>query len=740
MKKSIIITCSSFLLILSIVIVVISFFIHNIKDGLLSESKALLTELSTQSALRISDKFAENIEMLNVIASDIDVLGNDKKQEALSLYCNQTQFLRIGFANPDGTIISSDNAQFSVSERWYFNQSIQGKSAISSALIDYSDPKSTIIVVSVPVYSDGQIIGVLFGTYSNEKLSSMLSTDIFGNNGYQYIILNGGEVLFHPQYTALKSNILEILNFEDDSYKEEFLNHVENNKTGSITYTLNDGSQKFASFAPVLLDNVEKELNVITAIPYSIAFGQSSSVLFRMALFAFAGLILIAILAAAVIFLQWKNKMKLQTIAFEDPLTGLKNGIGFRTEYNKRISQLDIKYAAIRFDIDDFREINKIYGMSFGDEVLKAVADTAKRSFDSNCLIGRIFADSFNVFMPYEDTAYVINCIEKFLFFVEKANVVNACKVIVSLGVYFPESNDQGFEKVSANCLFAHKSAKGSSQNNYVVYDDQLAKKAERKKEVASALESAIENQTLEVYYQPKVDIKTSTIIGCEALARFYDKKLDCYISPAEFIPIAEENGMIIKIGKLVFKKICRDLSEQLKNGLKTLPVAVNKSRKELYQTDFISFIKENLEIYNIPGNLLEIEITESVASDNYEYMSKIINELKNIGVTVAVDDFGSGYSSLGMLEALKFDVLKLDKSLIDKVCERKKSAIVLESILNLAKQLRIVTVCEGVETCNQLDKIKDFGGDYVQGFLFAKPMPRDEYEKYLNGSCLIEI
>ena len=165
MKKSIIITCSSFLLILSIVIVVISFFIHNIKDGLLSESKALLTELSTQSALRISDKFAENIEMLNVIASDIDVLGNDKKQEALSLYCNQTQFLRIGFANPDGTIISSDNAQFSVSERWYFNQSIQGKSAISSALIDYSDPKSTIIVVSVPVYSDGQIIGVLFGTY-----------------------------------------------------------------------------------------------------------------------------------------------------------------------------------------------------------------------------------------------------------------------------------------------------------------------------------------------------------------------------------------------------------------------------------------------------------------------------------------------------------------------------------------------------------------------------------------------
>lgn len=264
---------------------------------------------------------------------------------------------------------------------------------------------------------------------------------------------------------------------------------------------------------------------------------------------------------------------------------------------------------------------------------------------------------------------------------------------------------------------------------NVSLYDDSLRKNLLRERQILDEMENALTSHQFEVYYQPKYDIYSDTVSGAEALIRWNHPEMG-FLSPGEFIPIFERNGFITRLDFYVWEEVCRAISEWKKQGWKVVPVSVNISRMDFGISDLAERITMLAEKYQIERELLHLEITESVYTDEPQYIIQTVKVLRDNGFKIEMDDFGSGYSSLNMLSKLSIDVLKLDMKFIQKSEENQKN--ILGFVISLAKWMNLATVAEGVETQEQVERLKSFGCDYVQGYFFAKPMPGEEFENYL--------
>lgn len=253
---------------------------------------------------------------------------------------------------------------------------------------------------------------------------------------------------------------------------------------------------------------------------------------------------------------------------------------------------------------------------------------------------------------------------------------------------------------------------------------------------ICSELAAAMESGGIKVYYQPKYDAITGRLKGAEALARWImpDGRV---ISPADFIPAAEETGFITELDLYILRSVCAFLKKRLSNKLRTVPIAVNFSRRHLDDKDFSRKICNIVDSFEVPHEHIEAEITESAIAACPELMVKAVNELRTDGFSVAIDDFGSGLSSLSLVKDISANVLKIDKSLLSKNCENEKERIVLESIFSFAGRLNLTTVAEGVETREQLGFLRTCGCNLIQGFLFARPMPEEQFEEVCSKKML---
>lgn len=245
----------------------------------------------------------------------------------------------------------------------------------------------------------------------------------------------------------------------------------------------------------------------------------------------------------------------------------------------------------------------------------------------------------------------------------------------------------------------------------------------------AAEIRNAFKKHEFKVYYQPQYDAITNRLVGAEALVRWI-KADGSVIMPGAFIPQMEEGDGILELDWYVLEKVCRFLKQQQEDGMTSVPVAVNFSRRHVYETDFVTHLCAVVDQHAVSHKMLEVEITESAFVDQSEWIAERIGEIRNAGFRVAIDDFGSGLSSLSFVKDISVDVLKIDKSLLSRNCEDEKERIVLESIFNFAHRLKLTTVAEGVETREQLGFLRTCSCKVIQGFLFAKPMPEQEFQE----------
>ncbi|MDF2950901.1 MAG: uncharacterized protein K0S18_484 [Anaerocolumna sp.] len=418
-----------------------------------------------------------------------------------------------------------------------------------------------------------------------------------------------------------------------------------------------------------------------------------------------------------------KQREYINYLAFHDPLTGLPNRRRFVEILTNAIS-MGKKGGVILLDIDDFKGINDTLGHVFGDHVLKAIASRLEYQEEPGLLITRFGGDEFLILKTYDDINELTQYVDKICcMFDEKINI-NETEIDLrfSIGIALFPNDSINVNQLIIDADLAMYAVKKSGKNNYKFFDCSMMEEQIRKSNIEIILRDAIKFDGFKIVYQPQVDIKTGQIIGYEALLRIANSNL----SPEEFIKIAENNGTIIKIGRLVTQKVVEQLYLWRESGLEIKPVAINFSAIQMNDNEYGAFINSLLHQYNIDAKFLKIEITENIFLENKPLALVFLEQLSNLGIHIAIDDFGTGYSSLNYMTFLPVHNIKLDRSLSMKFLES-NNIQVMNCLISLVHSLGLTVIAEGIETMEQVNKLKAADCDYVQGYYFSKPLDTDQ-------------
>ncbi|MBU3205247.1 sensor domain-containing protein [Clostridium algidicarnis] len=429
---------------------------------------------------------------------------------------------------------------------------------------------------------------------------------------------------------------------------------------------------------------------------------------------------------------------KIKYLAYYDTLTGLPNRTLIKEKLDKIIKESNEekkKFALVSIDIDNFKIINDILGHDFGDEVIKNVANTTKKMVPKDAIIGRIGGDEFMVIIKdVRSIRSSIDICEGILKSFKSAIKINDTNIYtgISIGICMYPYHASTSKGLFTNADAALYESKKNGRNQITMFNRLMSKDTIRRGKIEKALRGALDKEELIMYYQPQISIKTRRVEGYESLLRWHSEELG-WVSPGEFIPIAEEAGLISHIGHWVIKDVCRQIRCWKDKNLEVSTVAVNISAIQFHDSQLIEDILYILEQEGLSPKDLEIEITESILMNFYEKNMSLLNKLKDLDFSLALDDFGTGYSSLNYLSVMPINKLKIDKSFIDSIDKNKKDKSIVEGIINLSHNMGIKVVAEGVEDYNQLKLLEDMNCDNIQGYIFSKPLPAKDVEKFMT-------
>ncbi|TWT07836.1 EAL domain-containing protein [Planococcus sp. CPCC 101016] len=426
-----------------------------------------------------------------------------------------------------------------------------------------------------------------------------------------------------------------------------------------------------------------------------------------------------------------QTQKRINDLAFTDQLTGLPNRHWFYQNLQEVVLRTKEKrqtIATLLVDFDNFKSINDMLGHHGGDLFLKQVAARVQASLSHNAVISRIGGDEFIIVVENVTEENVRQLAEKILEDMKQPIFLLGQEIVItlSIGISMQPICTSNEEILIQQADMAMYSAKEKGKNNYQFFTEDLKEKMSRKLQLEKALHEALKLKEFQLYYQPQIDLRTGNLVGIEALIRWNSPS--GLISPAEFIPLAEETGLILPIGEWVIEEACHQMKVWEKEGRSKVKVSVNVSARQFHDVDFSWKVQQILEKENVDPRYLEIEITESVMMD-IEESSILIQELKKLGVKIAIDDFGTGYSSLNMIKNVEIDTLKIDKSLIDEVLGNRRNLFILAAIIDVGKNLNAQVIVEGIEFVEQVTALKEFNV-IGQGYFYSRPLPADQLEQ----------
>jgi len=430
---------------------------------------------------------------------------------------------------------------------------------------------------------------------------------------------------------------------------------------------------------------------------------------------------------------------KINYMAYYDILTKLPNRSLFMEKLKDelhRSKEQALTGAVMFIDLDNFKDVNDTLGHDYGDELLEHIARKIQGITKENNMLCRFGGDEFLILQPNIKDKKEVICFTEEILAVFQTPFSIKDKLIystASIGISIYPEDGESTSVILKNADTAMYRAKSLGKNSYVFFDHQMYHGLERKSKIESILRQALINNKFELYYQAQVDVKNKKITGFEALLRLNSEEMG-FISPSEFIPIAEESGLIKEIGTWCLRSACLQNKAWRDKGYAFETIAVNVSTVQFGQSHFVEIITDILEETGLKPEFLEIEITESVLMQSLEKNIKILEQLREIGIKIALDDFGTGYSSLSYLRILPIHTLKIDKSFIDGIFSSPKEQAIAYGIIQLAHQMQLEVVAEGIENQDQLESLEKKGCDKVQGYLFSRPLPALMAEKLMKN------
>ncbi|MEP6944534.1 MAG: EAL domain-containing protein [Acidobacteriota bacterium] len=426
--------------------------------------------------------------------------------------------------------------------------------------------------------------------------------------------------------------------------------------------------------------------------------------------------------------------------ALHDSLTGLANRVLFRDRVEHALTRVDRKHspvAVLFLDLDNFKNINDTLGHAAGDELLVSVAQRLQACLRTSDTAARLGGDEFAVLVEdTTDTDGAALVAERIRDILRPSFLVGGKEITIgtSIGIATTEDGNEDPEALLRNADVAMYMAKSEGKDRYAVFETEMHSTIVKRVELEDEMRKAIDAEEFEVHYQPIVDLNSGKVMGVEALTR-WRHPVRGLIAPLDFIPIAEENGLIIPLGKWILEEACQQARKwHIQYDCESsLSVTVNISSGQFQDESMIQIIADTLAITGLDPTKLVLEITESTMLKNTNISLTKLRKVKELGVRLAIDDFGTGYSSLSYLQQFPIDILKIDKSFVDKISQTKEGSAVARAIITMSDTLHMRTIAEGVETPDQTATLKKLGCEYGQGYLFAKPLPKKEMALFLQ-------
>jgi diguanylate cyclase (GGDEF)-like protein/PAS domain S-box-containing protein len=440
---------------------------------------------------------------------------------------------------------------------------------------------------------------------------------------------------------------------------------------------------------------------------------------------------------------QIHYEQKIRHSAFYDDLTELPNRALFmnrlESSINRRKRGFKESFAVVFIDLDGFSPINEGLGHEIGDKLLSEVATRIAMTVRPDDTISRFSADIFAVLLdPVDSAAGAIQACERIQRAIEKPIDLGSTTVDISAtaGIVFDQELYNSAEEMVRDADTAIHRAKLDAKGTYVIFDNQMYQNALKFIERKSSMQQAMNDKVFIVHYQPIVDTDSSKLVSMEALVRWPDPQ-EGYISPGEFIPIAEQTGLIMPLGEFVLRSVCEQIKVWENEGFSGFRVAVNLSLRQ-FDTDLPSIIESIMLETGVSASSLALEITEGIASKNVEQNVRMLQALRSLGLSISIDDFGTGYSSLAYLKRFPLNTLKIDRSFIQDIDTNEDDREITKAIIAMGQNLKLKVLAEGVENLEQLEILKQSGCDYIQGFYFSKALPANEIQAFLKTNSMI--
>lgn len=692
-----------------------------IRDIAVSESERNVTNISQLNAAVVSRELENKQSLLESIAHNLSagkIEDMNTLMQSLKGYSTNYGFYNMGILKRDARMWMTNGMWVDVNGQEEYMRALTGEPVVSKHFTTADGRKKEVNLLTAPVYYGDQLEYVLTATYESAELAKMMNLSALEGEGYIFLVDESGEAVIIPDKNG-NDAYFEMLEAVKGATKviSEDIKTINFEKNG-VSYYVHAESMEIEGWYLLTCAREKKVFASTQQIIQCVVMG----------ILVLLGQIFLTLLV--IMLLGQRFQKKIQRIVYKDKLLKEDNFEYLKAYYPLAIAETQGKLFLLILDVDHFKEYNYLYGNLVGDKLLKYIHGTFCDVLPEDRIF-RYSADLFVALVKSEDVKgtedKVCALLSRFAEDIEKNEIPS---FEISIGIREVEG-DEPFSDVYSDAMIAKNAVKGDVVKKYMVYDAGMREKRVEYMEMESGFKKALRNREFTVFYQPKFDMRTGKVIGAEALVRWI-KANGTMISPGAFVPCFEESKQIIQLDEYMMENVCRQMRAMEEAGLEVKPVSVNLSRVHLKYPGIVEKIARILYDTGINPENLEFEITESALYEDNIPLKHIVSELHTMGCRVNIDDYGTGVSGPGSLANVEFDVLKLDKSFVDKI-QDDKMGYVIRSTIELSSDLGMKIVAEGIEEKEQAMRLVEWGCYYAQGFYYSRPIPEYEYRKLLK-------
>ena len=728
-KKQIVTIIIIFLILITILIAYMTYMLNRIEANTNNSIETIVKNDANNLKTQITEQKAILQSITNEILSD-NIVDTKKIFDMYERSDVTSHFIRMAIMYEDGRTITNDGHEVDYSDEidnFFSNNEIH----ISENRISKIDEEE-ITIYSQAISIENEKIAILL-IVKTESYKDTFSNKVFEGKGFSYIVNKDGTIIVSANTDKETGNLIE--NIEQmlvgssrerfEANKNTIQDNIKNEVSGSRTLQTTDG-QYYMVYEPIGVN----DWSIATFIPSKAIAGEANRALLTTFILAIIVIFIIISICIYIVISNNKKQKQLFEYAYIDPITKKGNIYYFRKKGQEMLDKEKSKenqYLLV-LDINKFKMINKAYGYKTGDTILNGIGEELEKTLGKQSLICRYSNDYFAVLFEYtEDIRKIVNTLVKNI---ENLKIdSNVYNLSVNMGIYKLTDADTNISVAMDKAIIAHSASKGDVFDKFHIYDEKMEKELEKESKIEQEMYQALMNKEFKVYYQPKVYVQDEKLYGAEALVRWeHNGKM---VPPSEFIPLFEKNKFILKLDVYVFEQVCSDMKKWKEKYGKEPVISVNVSREHFLDEHFLEKYMLIATKNGINTNKIDLEITESATVEAGIDIIEIMNKMKKLEFLISIDDFGTGYSSLSTLQDMPADILKIDKSFVDRIGKNEKNMI--DYILTMAKELKLTTIAEGVETKEQRDYLLEKGCDIIQGYYYAKPMPEEEFEVYME-------